>query len=316
MPELIALYDAHAADRDRFQIFAIHDKTVHSFDELDKKLVPLKKRYWQDKDLPFPILLDATGKTEATYAIHAHPTGLLIDPDGKLVGEASPNDLEAKLPPLPASKQWARHRDMQKNVVWSFEPKTYTLNKLAETLTRWGRPGCPVEVDVEAVKASGLTPDGPLPGVVFGGPITLRSLEHLLLAPHGLGVVASPDDKKLLISRRRAEAEDESYLQKLHAKDIADRLDHLSADGGASAKPLEIKDQPLLDALRLFEREFDLPFALDAHALHTRTLDPDAKISGTLDPRKLRQSLAGILAPHGLTVEVRDEVVFVTPRAK
>jgi hypothetical protein len=42
----------------------------------------------------------------------------------------------------------------------------------------------------------------------------------------------------------------------------------------------------------------------------------DAKISGTLDPRKLRQSLIELLAPCGLTVEVRDEVVFVTPRVK
>ncbi len=314
MPELIALYEAHAADRDKFQVFAVHDKTVKSFAELDKKLVPLKKRYWLGKDLPFPVLLDATGKTEEIYAVHAHPTGLLIDPDGKLVGEASPAELEAKLPSLPASKLWAVHRDLQKNVVWSFEPKNYSPSKLAEVFSRWGR--CPVAVDAAAVKACGLTPDGPLPGVVYGGPITLRSLEQLLLAPHGLGVVPAPDGKRLLITRRAAESEKQSYLQELHAKELAKQLDRGPAGGTAPAKALKIKDQPLLDALKLFEREINVPFALDAKAMRDKTLDADAKVSGTLDPRNLRQSLAAMLAPRGLAAEVRDEVVFVTPRAK
>jgi hypothetical protein len=314
LPELISICEAHATDRDKFQVFAVHDKSVKSFAELDKKLAPLKKRYWQGKDLPFPVLLDATGKTEEMYAIHAHPTGLLIDPDGKLVGEVSPQDLEAKLPPLPASITWARHRDLQKNVVWSFEPKTYSLNKLAETLTRWGC--CPVGVDADAVKASGLTPDGPLPGIVYGGPITLRSLEQLLLAPHGLGIVPSADQKRLLISQRPTGSEGESYLQKLHAKELAERLDQGPAKGTAQMKAVEIKEQPLLDALKGLEREFDMPFALDAKAIRGKTLDADATVSGTLDPRKLRQSLTRMLAPLGLAVEVRDEVVFLTPKAK
>src|SRR5206468_6104248 len=122
---------------------------------------------------------------------------------GKLVGGASPADLEAKLPPLPPGRLWAPHRDTQKNIRWGHEPDT-TLKELANFLKHpavtW--PGCVVEVDAEAVRASGLTPDGPLPGAVFGGPITLRSIVALLLAPHGLGVVPSADGKKLLITRR------------------------------------------------------------------------------------------------------------------
>ena len=163
----------------------------------------------------FGHLLDATGKTEKLYGIRAHPTGLLIDPDGKLVGEARADELEAKLPPLSVAKKWARHRDLYKNVYWSFEPSAYTLPKLADMLKRWTNSA--VELDADAVKACGLTPDGPLPGVLIGVNVTLRSIEELLLAPHGLGVVPSADGKKLLITKRTGTKEAESYLQKLHA---------------------------------------------------------------------------------------------------
>ena len=106
MPELIALYEDHADHRDQFEVFAVHDKSVKSFAELDEKLPKIKEHYWQGKDLPFPVLLDATGETGKLYGIRAYPTGLLIDPDGKLVGEATPADLEAKLPPLSVAKKW------------------------------------------------------------------------------------------------------------------------------------------------------------------------------------------------------------------
>src|SRR5687767_3523764 len=116
----MAVYADHAEHRDKFEVFAIHDDAVKSFAELDKKLASIKKKNWQGKDLPFPILLDGQRKTHQLYGIRSWPTGLLIDPEGKLVGEASVSTLEARLPPLPPAKKWARHRDMRKNVVWSF----------------------------------------------------------------------------------------------------------------------------------------------------------------------------------------------------
>jgi hypothetical protein len=58
-----------------------------------------------------------------------------------------------------------------------------------------------VELDLEAVKACGLAPDGPLPGVLIGNPVTLRSINELLLAPHGLGISPAPHGNKLLISK-------------------------------------------------------------------------------------------------------------------
>ena len=171
MPELIALYEDHADYRDQFEVFAVHDKSVKSFAELDEKLPKIKEHYWQGKDLPFPVLLDATGETGKLYGVHSYPTGILIDPDGKLVGEAEPADLEAKLPPLPVAKKWARRRDVLKNVFWSFEPSKDTLKTLVLNFTHW--TNCDIDLDADAVEACGLTPDGPLPGVLVGGPVTL-----------------------------------------------------------------------------------------------------------------------------------------------
>jgi hypothetical protein len=310
LPELIALYEDHADQRDKFEVIAIHGTTVKSFAELDAKLPKIKERYWQGKDLPFPILLDATGETGKLYGIDHYPTGLLIDPEGKLVGEAAAADLEAKLPPLPIAKKWARSRDLHMNVAWSFEPSHSTLSQLAESLKHFTT--CETALDANASKECGLTPDGPLPSVVFGSMgVTLRSIEDLVLAPHGLGIEPSADGKKLLITKRSAKKEAELYSQKLAAKDLSEWLDN-----GTEAKSLEIKDQSLLEAVKLIAREFNRPIALDAKAMRDKTLDLDAKVSGVIGPGDLRKSLTKMLEPLGLTVVVRDEVVLVTPKSK
>jgi len=305
LPELISLYEAYADHRDKFEVVTIHDKSLASFAELDKQLPKIRDHNWQGKDLPFPLLLDASGKTAELYCVHGRG-GLLIDPQGKLVSTGLPSILEAKLPPLPVGKQWARHRDMQKNIFWSFEPSNHTLTNLAGILQMWTR--CPVELDAAAVKASGLTPDGPLPGVVIGPEVTLRSVDELLLAPLGLGVAPSTDENKLLITRRPPAPAAESYLQKLRNKELTEQLDH----GNGAGKPLEIKNQTLLDAFKRISNDYDFPFALDTNAMRAGTLDPQAKVSGRIEPGNLRASITRMLDPLGLQVKVRDEVVFVT----
>lgn len=79
------LWDKYELLHDEFSIIAFHDATVKNFEELDEKLVDIREKYWGGRDLPFPILLDATGQTLRDYDIHSWPTLLLIDPDGKLV---------------------------------------------------------------------------------------------------------------------------------------------------------------------------------------------------------------------------------------
>jgi hypothetical protein len=308
----MSLHELYADQRDKFAIVTIHDKTVTSFAELDKKLPKIREQYWQGKDLPFPVLLDPSQKTAELYKIRAFPTGLLIDPEGKLVGTGPPSILEAKLPPLPAGKQWARYLDLPKRIVWSFEPSNHTLTNLVYMLRLgmgWGT-GCPVELDGEALKAIRLTPDGILPGVVIGSGVTLRSIDALLLEPLGLGVAPSHDGKKLLITRRPPAPAEESYPQKLHYKELTEQLDH----GNGQGKPLEIKNQTLLDAFKRIGNEYDFPFALDAKAIRAGTLDPQARVSGRMEPKDLRQSITRMIEPLGLRLEVRHEVVFLTPK--
>jgi hypothetical protein len=310
LPALIGFYEDYGAHRDKFEILAIHDDAAKSFADLDQKLAPIKKKFWQGKDLPFPILLDGKKKTHTMYGIRSWPTGLLIDPKGKFVGEADITALEAKLPPLPTDKKWARHRDLQKNVFWTFEPKENTLQQFADMLKRWTQ--CDISIDAEAVKASGLAPEKPLPGVIIGNSLTLRSIDELLLAPHGLGFVPSSEGKVLLITKRRQTKEPLSYFQKLHAEELNRQLDGAPSEND-KAKPLELKERPLLDAIKLIGREYDLPVALDAKAMHNGAIDPDAKVSGRIDPGALRKSLIKLIEPLGLTIEVGREVVLLTP---
>lgn len=98
----MALYDKHKDDRDKFEIVAFHDASAKTFEELDKKLEKIIEQRWKGKTLPFPVVLDATGKTVKDYGVSAFPTVLLIDPEGKLVkggpgGEAAVAALEAAL---------------------------------------------------------------------------------------------------------------------------------------------------------------------------------------------------------------------------
>ena len=71
--------------RDDFAILTFHDDSVKSFAELDPKLEQVERNTWNGRKLPFPILLDASGATLATYGINGFPTTIAIDPDGRIV---------------------------------------------------------------------------------------------------------------------------------------------------------------------------------------------------------------------------------------
>jgi hypothetical protein len=312
LPELIAFYEDHAAEREKFAIFAIHDDQVKSFRELDRKLADVKKKYWAGKSLPCPILLDGEKKTHELYGVNGWPTGVLIDPEGKVVSEASLAALEAKLTPLSAAQRWAHHRDLQKNVFWTFEPKENTLESFARILERW--TDGPVRIDTDAVKVAGLATDTPLPGVIIGSPLTLRSIDELLLAPHGLGIAPSTNGQSLEIKGRLQAKEKPSYFQKLHNADLEKRLNGAAATGGEEPpKPLTIDNQSVLEALKLIGREYNLPVAIEAKAMQLGQINAEAKVSGTINPDRLRKSLLKLFEPLGLTVEVRQEVVLLVP---
>jgi len=97
LPTLIDFYEEYGDD-DRFEILAFHDDSVKSLEELDEKLVKIKKKYWKGRDLPFPVLHDSTGETIGQFGIRAFPTMILVDPEGKLVGMThGVDELKSKL---------------------------------------------------------------------------------------------------------------------------------------------------------------------------------------------------------------------------
>ena len=93
LPGLRALAEKHPKYAERIALLTFHDDSVADFSELDPELAKLEKNVWKGKPLPFPILLDASGETLATYGIDSFPTTILIDPEGKLVGEVHEAEL-------------------------------------------------------------------------------------------------------------------------------------------------------------------------------------------------------------------------------
>jgi len=91
MPRLMELYDEFEPFGVVFVV--IHDTTIETGEVLTKKLTEISAAAWEDRELPFPMALDAgekSGATHAAYGIRQWPTTLLIGRDGKLVGQFSP----------------------------------------------------------------------------------------------------------------------------------------------------------------------------------------------------------------------------------
>ncbi len=94
------LYDARKDLRDKFEIVTIHDSSVKSFSELDEKLVDIRKRFWENRELPFAVLIDDDNKSVDAYGVKWFPTSLLIDPEGRVVAGDAAELLEARLKEL------------------------------------------------------------------------------------------------------------------------------------------------------------------------------------------------------------------------
>lgn len=153
MPNLTELHDAFG-DRG-LVIIAIHDDSVESIEELDKKLTKARNELWFGRDLPFLIALDgggptkiegtnltARGATTAAYGITNFPTTVLIDQEGKVVERFNIHNLQKakdKLGKLLGVK--AKPADWKKRFY-----ATYRLEK-DETLRRIAPPFIPERRD-------------------------------------------------------------------------------------------------------------------------------------------------------------------------
>jgi peroxiredoxin len=93
MPALMKLHDEFKEKG--LVVVAIHDDTVDSIEQMDRKLEIVRKQLWQGRDLPFLVALDGGGRTRipgtaflvhgattAAYGCFSFPTTLLIGRDG------------------------------------------------------------------------------------------------------------------------------------------------------------------------------------------------------------------------------------------
>lgn len=99
------LYDTFADLRDRFAIVAFHDRSAPTFEVLDEKLKDVIEKQWKGRELPFPILLDSTGRTYRNFAITSLGTAILIDPQGRVVRGRGEEILEAELETLRVERE-------------------------------------------------------------------------------------------------------------------------------------------------------------------------------------------------------------------
>ena len=305
MPGLIDLYEAHKKDRDKFEILAFHDGTAKDFAELDKNLEGPRKRYWGGRYLPFPILLDSTGQTIKDWGVHAFPTTLLIDPEGKLVGHAGEEQLAEKLPPLPMSVRVARGLD--RNISLGIEdPK---LQGVCEILTR--RSGIPIRLDAAALKKVGVTPETTVPLTMVGS-LSLRS--WLAFVSEGLYLRYEEDDKGLVIRPPKPGEPPPPYARPL-AESAVQRAARRNLEKMLDQKvSFEFKDKPLAEVVRFFENKTQEAFILDP--LDRRDGMPNLKslVSGSAKDVPLREALKKLLDPLEMEFTVRDEVIVLTGR--
>jgi uncharacterized protein (TIGR03067 family) len=107
MPVLMELHEKFA-DKG-LAIVGVHmdiDGEVDTAEKLDAKLVAAKKEFWKGKDTPFPsALVSGTrvgtgdergpGGSVKLYGVRGFPTTILIDRDGKVVGQFHARDIKS-----------------------------------------------------------------------------------------------------------------------------------------------------------------------------------------------------------------------------
>ena len=103
MPDLVQLHERFI--KNGLVIIAVHDGSLGSVEELQKKLKELSYRSWDNKELPFAIALDGGGSTKidgtdaeirgattAAYGICSFPTCVLIDRQGNVIKQFHPSN--------------------------------------------------------------------------------------------------------------------------------------------------------------------------------------------------------------------------------
>lgn len=249
--------------------------------------------------MPFPILLDADGRIRDTFGVKSWPTTILFDPDGKLVDEIGPDDLEKKLKPIPLAVYLPRQLD--RRITAYFDNSS--LKDAIGSLRLWNR--APVEFDREALRSLGVSEETKVP-LKLGGPLSLRSALALLLDPVGLAVTIGP--KGYLITRKPPVAPSApappSVLQARAAERIARKLKE-------SKVSYRFDKRSLSKFAEFFEEQSGENVVLDPKGRMQGKIDPATPVIGSGKDVPMGEALEKLLSPLGLRAVVRDEVIVI-----
>jgi len=102
-PKLMAVHDKY--HEKGLRIVGVHADIGVSTAQAQDDIAGFKDKFWQGRNIPFPIAFDGGGDTKrpnttetswgatcALYAITSYPTSILIDRDGNVVGEINLHD--------------------------------------------------------------------------------------------------------------------------------------------------------------------------------------------------------------------------------
>jgi thiol-disulfide isomerase/thioredoxin len=298
LAEMIDLYDDHKDERDKFEIIAFHDGTVKDFAEMDSKNEKTKQSLWHGRDLPFPVLLDVPqgshGATTAEFEIQSFPTTILIDPEGKLVGQVAPHTLEEKLKPIPLATRISRALD--RDVAFGMDGGK--LDNLVKFLAEMSR--VPIKFDEPALKTAGIAMDSAT-HLTTSASLSLRSWLDLLLAPLALESVPGPE-ALMIVPAKPGRTHEPSEAQKR----CAVRLESILKQPVS----FEFKEFTLSQVTAHFEQTTQETFILDPAGRRAGVIDPGATVTGSASNIPLGTALEQLLKPLGLVPVVKDELVM------
>jgi thiol-disulfide isomerase/thioredoxin len=295
LPRMMEIYDDHADERDKFVILTVHSPDTKTFPDLDQKVQPVVRDIWAGRMIPFPILLDADAKIQQTFDVSHWPTTLLFDPQGKLVGEVQPNDLEAKLNKIPLEITLPRKLDRDTSVYF----KNPTLKEAIENLKELSE--AEFDLDPETLASLGLSESTKIP-LVLSGRLSLRSALELLLDPIELTVKIGP--KGYIFTLKLKAATSLTEVQ----KKCADRIERKLKQ---SKYTYNFGNATLAKVAAFFESQSMENVVLDPSGRLRGKINPEATITGSGKDVPLGEGLKTLVAPLGLRVVVRDEVIVL-----
>jgi hypothetical protein len=86
----MAFHERHAERLgDRFALLAFDGSPALDGEKFEASLGEASREHWGGRMPRFPVLHDRTGQTLRAWGVRAFPTSLLIDPEGRLVGQSS-----------------------------------------------------------------------------------------------------------------------------------------------------------------------------------------------------------------------------------